>query len=341
MSKTHYSAHVSQSRKPSTFSSITHALQSAPDDNRPFTIHIDEGVYEERLNITRNNVHLVGAGKKNTVITGSMVAGQLNNSGELISTLGSRTLMINATDCSLTSLTIRNDFDYINNALLALDSNDRVKHTQAVALLLGNDCDRCIIDDVRLQGFQDTLFVKGSRSYFYQCDITGNIDFIFGNGNAVFDQCTVVARNTPTSLKSMGYLTAPSTPLDQEFGLTFLDCQLVKESADIPIQSYALGRPWHPTTSFSDGKYADPNAIGKTTFIRCFMGDHIYGWDKMGGKDKHGNQIYFLPECDARFNEYQCHGPGANSTRFQLSSLDAHKYSIDSILEGWLPKIAG
>lgn len=55
-------------------------------------------------------------------------------------------------------------------------------------------------------------------------------------------------------------------------------------------QSYGLGRPWHPTTTFEDGRYADPNAIGQTVFLNTSMDDHIYGWDKMSGKDKQGEK---------------------------------------------------
>ncbi|MDT9694187.1 hypothetical protein Q5762_38830, partial [Streptomyces sp. P9(2023)] len=85
----------------------------------------------------------------------------------------------------------------------------------------------------------------------------------------------------------------------QSFGLVFKDCRLKKET-DVPAKSYALGRPWHPTTTFADGRYADPNAVGHAVFINCEMDDHIYGWDKMSGKDIDQQTIWFYPE-DSRF----------------------------------------
>ncbi|TDO98702.1 pectinesterase family protein [Marinomonas balearica] len=331
-------ARVSKAPSKDAYISIELALQSAPNDGRPYTIYIDEGTYEERLNVEHNNVHLVGAGKNKTIISGAAVAGQLDRSGEIISTLNSRTLMVNAKDCSLKSLTIRNSFDYIGNAAKPADSPDKVTHTQAVALLLGNECDQCEISDVALEGYQDTLFVKGLRSYFHRCDISGCVDFIFGNGTAIFDQCRIIARDTSSIESSVGFVTAPSTQTDQEFGLTFFNCDLIKESPQIPQESYALGRPWHPTTLFSDGKYADPNAVGCTTFISCFLDDHIYGWDKMSGKDINGDQIWFSPDTDARFNLYQCRGDGAARSPFHLSEESASKYSIQTIFTGWIPK---
>lgn len=102
-----------------------------------------------------------------------------------------------------------------------------------------------------------------------------------------------------------------------------------------------LGRPWHPTTQFSDGRYADPNAIGKAVFIHSWMDAHITtdGWYAMGGTAKDGTKIPFLPE-DARFFEYQNTGPGAkiNTKRRQLTTAEAQHYSREKILGDWQVK---
>jgi len=132
-----------------------------------------------------------------------------------------------------------------------------------------------------------------------------------------------------------GYITAPSTPITQRFGLVFKACRLEKEPG-VPAGSYALGRPWHPTTTFADGRYADPNAIGHAAFLHCQIGDHIYGWDRMSGRDVRQQLIWFHPQ-DSRFWEYANQGCGAGITpaRPQLSEAESACYDDISILDGW------
>ncbi|RZA02953.1 MAG: pectin esterase, partial [Moraxellaceae bacterium] len=121
--------------------------------------------------------------------------------------------------------------------------------------------------------------------------------------------------------------------------LTFIGCRLTRD-ASVPDKSVALGRPWHPTTTFSDGRYADPNAIGKAVFINTWMDAHITldGWHYMNGTAKAGDKQMFLPE-DSRFFEYKSKGPGAffSSKRRQLSAEQAEQHTINNILGEWRP----
>ncbi len=123
----------------------------------------------------------------------------------------------------------------------------------------------------------------------------------------------IIARNRSDIAPPYGYITAPATQADEKFGLFIINSKLSKE-AGVPAKSFALGRPWHPTTQFSDGRYADPNAIGLAAFINCDIDDHIYGWDKMSGKDKAGEKIWFYPE-DSRFYESANRGPGGREVK--------------------------
>lgn len=100
------------------------------------------------------------------------------------------------------------------------------------------------------------------------------------------------------------------------------------------------GAPGIQTTTFSDGRYADPNAIGQTVFLNTSMDNHIYGWDKMSGKDKDGNTIWFYPE-DSRFFEYKSYGAGAakSSARRQLTDSQAAEYTQSKVLGDWTPTL--
>ena len=334
-----YQAVVSPTPKAGEYSSIKDALKNAPEDESTYSVYIKPGLYNEQVIIDRDNVHFIGAGRDKTIIAKAIAAGMKDDNGKNIGTSGSRVVEINGKDFTAQSLTIRNDFDYLTNDAKAKDDPSRIKQTQAVALLLGKQSDRSTFYDVSLEGFQDTFYSKGGRSYFNNSRISGTVDFIFGNGLVVFDNSDIVARYRPNKELPLGYLTAPSTNDKQAFGLVFINSRLIKEDSRVPAASYALGRPWHPTTTFQDGRYADPFAMGSSTFINTEMDDHIYGWDKMHGKDINGQSIWFTPEDGARFSEYKSYGAGASKQGYrpQLSDKEAAEFTIDNMLDGWQP----
>ncbi|MEA9391311.1 pectinesterase family protein [Acerihabitans sp. TG2] len=318
------------------FATIAAALESAPADDTPFTIFLKKGIYNERLEINRANVTLKGEARDETVISATTAAGMLNPQGEKWGTSGSSTLLVNGSHFTAEDLTIRNDFDFPGNRALPEGAPGKLKDTQAVALLLAEKSDKARFKRVRLEGYQDTLYSKtGSRSYFTDCEIGGHVDFIFGSGVMVFDGCKIIARDRSDIAPPYGYLTAPSTKSESPYGLVFLNSQLLKESG-VPANSFALGRPWHPTTTFDDGRYADPKAIGQSVFINCYMDNHIYGWDKMSGKDKQGKTIWFYPQ-DSRFFEANSSGPGASITpgRRQLTEAQLAMFTLKAIFPDW------
>lgn len=328
------------------YSTITAAVAAAPEHGRePFVIYLPEGRYEEKVLISKPNVHLIGAGRDTTVITygdyaGMPAPGAEPGSGEKMGTFATATLTVEATDFRVENLTIENSFDFLGQDALPKDHTDKVNGTQAVALETGLDSDRSAFRNVRLLGYQDTLFVQGGRSYFVDSVIEGNVDFIFGAGQALFENSDIVTRPRGTARANVGYVTAPSTDISNEFGLVFLNCRLLKAEG-VPANSSPLGRPWHPTTTFPDGRYADPDAIGAAVFLHSYMDDHIpaEGWASMRGTSRDGTKsTVFAPES-ARFFEYKSHGPGAaiNAQRRQLSDEQAEKFTRARILAGWNP----
>lgn len=322
------------------YASIQQAIDSAPKNEQPYVIYIQNGTYQEKLHITRPNIYLIGEDRDKTIITATTANSMLDEQGKKFGTFGSRTVAIDAKGFSARSLTIENGFDFPANQRKAKDDPTRQRGTQAVALLISHNGDKAQFKDVNLSSYQDTLYVRAGRSYFDESRITGTVDFIFGHGTTLIENSEIVARyrEDTEAGKPLGYLTAPATDINSPFGIVFKDCNLTKE-ANVPAASYGLGRPWHPTTSFSDGRYADPDAIGHTAFINCQMDDHIYGWDKMSGKDINGEKIWFQPE-DSRFWEYASQGAGAKKdNRPQLSKAQTDKYTTDNILNGWQPDI--
>ncbi|WP_295797721.1 pectinesterase family protein [uncultured Microbulbifer sp.] len=329
-----------------TYPTIRAALEAAPaGGNSRYVIYLPEGSYREKVLVSKPNISLVGAGRDKTVIrygdyAGMPAPGADPSSKETMGTFATATLTVEATDFSASDLTIENSFDFLASDALPKDHTDKVNGTQAVALETGLGSDRSAFRNVRLLGYQDTLFVQGGRSYFVDSVIEGNVDFIFGAGQAVFDRSDIITRPRGTERDHVGYVTAPSTDIGNDFGLVFLNCRLLK-APGVPADSSPLGRPWHPTTTFADGRYADPDAIGASVFINSYMDDHIprEGWASMRGTSRDGTKsTVFTPE-NSRFFEYGSHGPGAAVTpkRRQLTQAEAARYTLDNIFGDWKP----
>ncbi|WGL16690.1 pectinesterase family protein [Microbulbifer bruguierae] len=330
------------------YPTIAAALAAAPEASAtPYVIYLPEGTYREKLLVSKPNIHLIGAGRDSTIISYGDYAGMPAVDAEpgseaKMGTFDTATLTVEATDFRAENLTIENSFDFLATDALPKDHTDKINGTQAVALETGLSSDRTAFRNVRLLGYQDTLFVQAGRSYFVDSVVEGNVDFIFGAGQALFENSDIVTRPRGTARETVGYVTAPSTDIGNEFGLVFLNCRLLKAEG-VPTNSTPLGRPWHPTTDFPDGRYADPDAIGAAVYIRSFMDDHITrdGWDSMRGTSRDGTKsTVFTPE-ESRFFEFENHGPGAivNNKRRQLTEHQAAIYTRERILAGWNPDI--
>jgi polygalacturonase len=314
------------------FRSIGSALTALPANGAARAIvFIRNGRYHEKLTVDRPRVTLLGESRDGAVLTFDAFADMPTPTGGTYGTRGSFTLRIVAPDFRAENLTIENAFDYPANAAKPDSDKTKAKNTQAVALMtdLGND--RSVFANVKIAGHQDTLFPNSGRSYFYHAEILGSVDFIFGAGQTVFDDCDIVSRDRGSKTNN-GYVTAPSTKADQPFGFLFVRSRLKKEKPTMPANSVTLGRPWHP--------FADASVNSAAAFIDCWMDDHIgaKGWDRMSSVDSTGTRTWYEP-ATARFYEFGTTGPGAvsSASRKVLSTADASRYSVENVLNGWVP----
>jgi pectinesterase len=305
----------------------------------PWRIRLRAGTWTEKLTIRQPGVHLIGEGRNKTVLTYNSAAGQLDAEGKPLGTPGSATLTIEAPDCVLSDLTLANHFDYIDAIARQKFAPIGPNGAQALALWLAKDADRTLLDQVDLVGHQDTLFADKGTSLFRACRISGSVDFIYGAGRALFEECEIVSRFRPGLQRNHGFITAPSTDRRQPFGLVFRACRLIREP-EVPPASVVLGRPYRPRKQFADGAYGDPDAVGSSVFLSCWMDDHISadGWDEMYYANADGGRSPLRPE-EARFFEYGSTGPGAfeNRRRRWLTEAEAAAYGDTAILDGWHP----
>lgn len=295
------------------YSSLSAAVAAAPaNGTRPFRILVTRGVWDEQVVIDKPFVHLVGQDRKASVISHLAASGLTAPDGKRWGTFRTPTLFVRAPDFAATNLTIQNAFDGLAEMSKpgGLHSHDG-GGPQAVALMLDKGSDRARLTEVDILSYQDTLFPDAGGSLFERCLITGSYDFIFGAGRAFFRDCEIRSRPRPVDPID-GYIVAPSTPISQPYGFVFRNCRLTKEAGTKKGSVY-LGRPWRPSSQFPDGRYGDPKFVGATSFIDCWMDDHIApeGWTEMWYTGKDGNPRTMLQPEDARFSQFHATGPGA------------------------------
>jgi pectinesterase len=192
--------------------------------------------------------------------------------------------------------------------------------------VIGREADRTLVEHCWLEGYQDTLYVQ-SRSRIADCRIVGGVDFIFGGAAAWFEGCEIVTRYVPGATE-FGFLTAPSTPLDQPFGLVLSQCRLNAHERGVPPRSVWLGRPWR-----AGGNMA---LTGQSVFLNCWMDAHIRreGWTWMGYKGPDGEQRRLTPQ-EARLYEFDSTGPGAGpagTDRRLLTAEEASRFTRANVI---------
>jgi pectin methylesterase-like acyl-CoA thioesterase len=246
------------------------------------------------------------------------------------------------------NMTFQNDFNRTHEQVSA--------GSQAQALNLEGD--RNILSNVQILANQDTLYIGArgcgqagslrtpppsstsfppatqsvppaartpcapavTRSYFTNCVVAGNVDFIYGDGNAVFNDCEI--HNTEHA--AGGYVTAQGKYLkDQQSTFVFNHCRLTGEPG---LAHVYLGRPWRPFAS--------------VVYLNCVMGAHIdpEGWHEWHPGDTHSLDTAF-------YAEFQSTGPGANPSArepksHQLTKAEAKQFETSRFLAGadhWNP----
>ena len=272
------------------FASISEAVLAVPYDC-PAQIRIGAGIYREKLVCEKKDIALQGAGADCTRLVWGDGGKLPHPDGRPTHTFRSYTAFFSGERLRVEDLTIEND------------AGPGAKAGQAVAAYV--DSAHAVFEKVRLLGNQDTLFCaplpekerekdgflgprglaprRASAQYYHDCEIAGDIDFIFGGADALFEQCTLrtVDNHIPHS-----YVTAPSGKADG-LGFVFWDCDFV---SDCPAGSVYLGRPWRPE--------------GKTAVLDCRLGAHIAPEGFSPWNDRADTNL-------AAFAEAGSNGPGA------------------------------
>lgn len=131
-----------------------------------------------------------------------------------------------------------------------VNPQQNVVHHQAVALQV-EGADKVQFENVRLTGFQDTLYLKNRdvhqrrrdtvRSFFHNAYIEGDVDFIFGDSTAYFLQSEIRTLGD----RSTAYVGAPNTSYLSKYGFVFDQSAFTHDGSHYALAGqFFLARQW-------------------------------------------------------------------------------------------------
>ncbi|KAL2935022.1 putative pectinesterase 53 [Bienertia sinuspersici] len=254
------------------YETITEAIDNVPIHNtKRIILEINPGVYREKIHIPRTKpfISFIGDPSNPPTITGNDTASMTGGDGTPLSTFRSATIAV--------------DSDYFI-ALYIIFQNTASHNVgsvgeQAVSLRISGS--KAAFYGCRFYGSQDTLYDRRGLHYFRNCFIQGSVDFIFGEGRSLYQNCTL---NSIT--KEIASVTAQKrSNRSMSSGFSFKDCKVTGSGR------VYLGRAW--------GDYS------RVVYSLSFLDKIVVplGWNDWG-KSYRNSRVYY--------GEYKCSGPGAN-----------------------------
>lgn len=231
----------------------------------PATIYLKSGVYRCKAELCGDDVALVGENRETTVITYDDYARKIHADGREYNTFRTYTLCVTGRRVRLENLTVENSNLNPHEVGQCVALSVNAKDFRAVNVRLKSTQDTLFLspfpDDlvIRYRGFipENQLYMDGSAvQVFENCEILGTVDFIFGCGEAYFENCRIVSLHDD---RGYGFVAAPAHSLKQARGFVFHGCDFVSEGAE--DKTVFLARPWRD--------------FGKCEFIACRFGKHI------------------------------------------------------------------
>ena len=252
-------------------------LQNAFDRAQPgAVIRLAAGIYRQKVVLRTPGVTLLGEGADKTAIVWDDYANKIHADGKEYNTFRTWTLAVCADGVTMRDLSV------INDAL-----HPEVKGQEVALTVYG---DNFTMEDCVLTSTQDTLFLgplprdlierydgflpdelrvdRPLRQRFARCRIEGTVDFIFGCGSTLIEDCEI---RSLYDMRHVGYVAAPAHALEETEGFTFRSCRFTAEDG---VEGIFLARPWRD--------------YGLSRFEDCVYGAHIAaeGFDKWNDTER-------------------------------------------------------
>ena len=263
--------------------------------------------------INASNVSLIGQSMEGAVIYNEPKYG----GSACTSTIA---LNVGVNDFYAEDITMDNRFDYMK-------AKEEKTNTQAIAFR--DRGDRTVLKNVALKSYEYTFNsnnpAASSRGYFDNCDITGVVDMVMGDGNIWFEGCNLILRDLAAN-----NIAAPTTQTVQEWGYVFKNCTIKPETdqlTKLKDENWTLGRPGNNSPA--------------CTFLntRMLIEPRPYGWTKK----KTGLKVRFHEHnsMNAAGNKLALGArtivacaPAAGSDECVLSDAEAASYNVRNVLGG-------
>ncbi|KAL2453656.1 putative pectinesterase 53 [Abeliophyllum distichum] len=283
------------------FTSIQDAIDSLPMINLVrVLIKVHAGVYKEKVIIPqlKSFITIEGKGADKTIVQWGDTAQTPGQNGKPLGTYGSATFAVNSPYFIAKNVTFKNTTPVPAPGAIG---------KQAVAFRISADTAAFV--GCKFLGAQDTLYDHLGRHYYKDCYIEGSVDFIFGNGLSLFENCQVHA-----IAPVIGAVTAQgrSSILD-DTGFSFVNCKVTGSGA------LYLGRAWGP--------------FSRVVFAYTYMDNIIIpkGWYNWGDPTR---------EMTVFYGQYKCTGPGASfagrvSWSRELTDEEAKPFISISYIDGF------
>ncbi|CAO2203647.1 unnamed protein product [Urochloa humidicola] len=283
------------------FKTVQSAIDAVPAGNSEWIIvHLRSGLHKGKVVIPQNKpfIFVRGNGKGRTSISHESAS---SDNAE------SAAFTVNADNVIVFGISFR------NSARVGLVNNQEIRSVSA--MVAG---DKVAFYHCAFYSPHHTLFDSAGRHYYESCYIQGNIDFIFGGGQSIF-QCPEIFVKPDRRTEILGSITAQDRKSDDDTsGFVFLKGKV-----------YGVGEVYL-------GRVSAPNS--RVIFADTYLSKTINpaGWTTIGYTGGSTEKVMLA--------EFNCTGPGSDaakrvpwSRRFTMNEVT--KYLTVDFINGkeWLP----
>lgn len=305
------------------FATIQDAIDAAPDSSAtPYIIYIKSGHYHEHLYIpaSKPNLHLIGQSRRLVRVSDDRVSGGPNASPVDVAA----TMVIHAIDTYLEEITFENSW-----------GTRHLDGPQALALY--TKMDRCVVNRCSMLSYQDTYRTANAvnwRNYVKDCFIEGAIDFLYGQGNVFFDNCTL-----NITRKQGGWIVAPKHDEGTTWGYVLKNTTITAPGNPKDTEIW-LGRPWlhSPKAVFIDTK-------AEVTIPAEGWYDHMSTLPAVfadyNTTDAAGNKLDLSKRIDRYYKLTEKNDTVWGRAKNSLTTDEAKLYTVENVMKGddnWNPK---